>query len=261
MCQYRRSDDNFRCVRLEYVQAWRYCMSSKTIFLKLAFIIIVHKSQSLTFFKTVIFLSRKNIDFTNVYVVLSKIRNYNDFTIKKSFFHDVFSKIILSKIIIRLKNDYLRRSLDYLIKQLSDFKNIKAKQKIKTKQKIKAKQKKRIRSETPVVKDFENVLDFFPTYFESSSYESLFVNFSIVISDDSSSSSFLNFLILIKAVRNLSVEHFESNMNCQLAERKLFETLINRDFSDEIVKIIEKFSFNQVVDDVDNQNHHNIFKI
>ena len=45
----------------------------KQFFLKFVFVIIVHKSQNLMFFKIVIFLSRKNVDFMNVYIVLSKI--------------------------------------------------------------------------------------------------------------------------------------------------------------------------------------------
>ena len=193
----------------------------KQLSLKLVFVIIVHKSQNLTLFKAVIFLSRKSVDFTNVYVVLSKVQNYNNFAIKESFFHDVFSKVISSKIIVWLKNDYLRRNLDHLIKQLFDLKKIKAKQKIKTKQ------KKRIRSEASVVKDFKEVLNSFSTYFELSSYEFSFVNFLIVIFDDLSSSPFLNFLILIEIVRNLFVKRFEKNTNCQRAKRKLFKTLIN----------------------------------
>ena len=244
----------------------------KQLSLKLVFVIIVYKSQDLTLFKIVIFLSRKNIDFMNVYVVLSKVRNYNNFAIKKFFFHNVFFKIISLKIIVRLKNDYFRRDLNHLIKQLFDFKNIKtkqkikakqeikAKQKIKVKQKIKAEQKKRIRSEASVVKNFKKVLNFFSTYFEFSFYESLFVNSLIVIFDNFSSSLFLNYFILIEAVRNLFIERFELNMNCQRAERKLFKTLINRDFSNEIVRIIEKFSFNQIFDNINNQDHHDIFK-
>ena len=94
------------------------------------------------------------------------------------------------------------------------------------------------------MKDSEKVLNFFSIYFEFSFYEFLFINFSIVIFDDFSPSSFLNFFVLIKIVRNLFIERFEKNTNYQLTKRKLFETLINRDFSNEIIKIIEKFSFN-----------------
>ena len=80
----------------------------KQLSLKLIFVIIVHKSQNLTLFKTVIFLSRKNVDFINAYVALSRVQNYNDFAIEKSFSHNAFLKIILLKIITRLKDDYLR---------------------------------------------------------------------------------------------------------------------------------------------------------
>ena len=72
----------------------------KQFFLKFVFIIIVHKSQDLTLFKAVIFLLRKNVDFTNAYVVLSKVRNYNDFAIEEFFFHDAFLKVISSRITI-----------------------------------------------------------------------------------------------------------------------------------------------------------------
>ena len=58
-----------------------------------------------------IFLLRKNIDFTNIYIVLSKVQNYNDFAIEKFFSHDISFKIILSKTIIRLKDDSFRRDL------------------------------------------------------------------------------------------------------------------------------------------------------
>ena len=99
----------------------------KQFFLKLVFVIIIHKNQNLTLFKIVIFLSRKNVDFTNTYVALLKIRNYNDFVIEEFFFYNVFFKVISSRIIIRLKNDYFRQDLNHLTKQLLDFKNIKVK--------------------------------------------------------------------------------------------------------------------------------------
>ena len=58
----------------------------KQLFLKFVFVIIVYKNKDLILFKVVIFLSRKNVNFTNTYVVLLKIQNYNDFAIEEFFF-------------------------------------------------------------------------------------------------------------------------------------------------------------------------------
>ena len=118
------------------------------------------------------------------------------------------------------------------------------KQKIKAKQKIKVKQNKKICLEASVVKDFKEILNYFLIYFEFSFYEFSSVNFLIIIFDDSSSSSFLDFFILIKIVWTLFVERFKKDTNYQFAKRKLFEILINQDFSNEIVRIIKKFLFN-----------------
>ena len=97
----------------------------KQFSLKFIFVIIVHKSQNLTFSKIVIFLSRKNVDFTNAYVVLLKIRNYNDFAIEESFFHNVFFKIIPSKIIIQLTRKFVTlymKNINYIRYAFEKFK-------------------------------------------------------------------------------------------------------------------------------------------
>ena len=59
--------------------------------LRLAFAIIVHKSQGLTLSRAVVFLPFKGLDTTNAYVALSRVRTWNEFAKEESFSYDAFS--------------------------------------------------------------------------------------------------------------------------------------------------------------------------
>ena len=68
------------------------------LLLKFIYIIIIYKNQKLIFFKIIIYFFNKNVDIIIAYVILSKIRNYNDFIIEKLIFYNVFFIFISFKI-------------------------------------------------------------------------------------------------------------------------------------------------------------------
>ena len=78
------------------------------LLLRFVYIIIIYKNQELIFFKIIIYFFDKNVDIIIAYVILSRIRNYNNFIIEKSIFYNVFFIFIFFKIRFRLNNEYQR---------------------------------------------------------------------------------------------------------------------------------------------------------
>ena len=125
-------------------------------------------------------------------------------------------------------------------------------------------------NKTIIIKSFAKFVEScqsFESFF--SSYN--FVNHSSFSSiniqnDESSSSSLLNDFTLIEIMQVLFTVRFRNETRCDVKVMNLFNSLLNSKFItnksrfDEIVNVIDQFFFNQVIENVDNENHQNLLK-
>ena len=228
--------------------------------LKFAFVITIHKSQKLTLLKIVIYLQVKDVHTTNVYVILFKIRKICDFVIEKFVFRDVFSKLISIKVLKRLNDDFRRQNRFDKIIFLFFKKKSNEKKQFAISKKINNFFSSTVSS---FVIDFEiHECSFYvddDSFTNSSSFYTLandeISNQSFVISNDNmNASSLLNLMTLIDVVFMLFSKRFRLNIQCNVWNRDFFFVYFLQ--RNEIVEIIDQFSFNRVVNDVDNQNFH-----